>query len=170
MLTQDAETIVYREKPLPLLLRLFALLLAVGLVTVVPAPFVIHADWTTPSSMWLLAILCIGFSASVGIAFAVIALVSATELRLDGRSGTATRVLRGPIVNRSDDYRLAEFGMPVVTMRESSDDGPFPILNLPLPGGRKVQMACFADRAEAECWRDRIAMLLSGGVGQVDIG
>lgn len=161
MLVQEQDAIVYREKPLNLPLRLFILVLAAGLTIVVPAPFVIHADWSSFSPTLLLAAACIAFSVSVGLFFLVVALVSATELRLDGRTGQAVRILRGPIVNRHDCYPLAGFGKPDIAMRDSSEDGPYPILTLKLPTGGALTMACFADRAEAELWRDRIAALLS---------
>jgi hypothetical protein len=161
MLIQEQDAIVYRETPLNLPLRLFILVLAAGLTIVVPAPFLIHADWTSFSPTLLLAAACIAFAVSVGIFFLVVALVSATELRLDGRTGQAVRILRGPVVNRRDCYPLSQFGEPDVSMRESSEDGPYPILTLKLPTGGALTMACFADRAEAELWRGRIATLLS---------
>jgi len=161
MLVQEQDAIIYRERPLGLPLRLFILVLAAGLTIVVPAPFLIHADWASFSPTLLLAAACIAFAVSVGLFFLVVAFASATELRLDGRTGQAVRILRGPIVNRRDCYPLAQLGAPDVSMRESSEDGPYPILTLPLPTGGALTMACFADRAEAELWRDRIAALLS---------
>jgi len=157
MLTSDGKAIIYREKRIHPALRMFAVFLGLGLATVIPAPFVMHAQWGTPSPILLLAAFCIVFPIAVGALFVLIGLASSTELRLDPATRRAERRLRGPIVNRHESFRFSEMPAPEVVMCHNSEDGPFPILRLPLPRGRRLDMACFANRAEAEAWRDRIA-------------
>ena len=166
MLIFDGDAIVYRERPLPLALRLFAGFLGLGIAIVIPTPFIIHADWTTLSPSLALAAASIVAPLLIGPFFVVIALASATELRLDPATGWADRRQWGPVINRRDRFRLSEMAAPEVIMRESSEDGPFPILRLNLPARGKLDMACFADQAEAEHWRDRIARVLHRKRGQ----
>lgn len=162
MLTIDGNAIIYKEKPLRPLLRTFIVLLGLGLAIMVPAPFIIHANWGSLSWTLPLVVFCILFPIGVGIIFVLIGLVSATELRLDPATGRVDRRLRGPIVNRSDTFRLSDIAPPEVFMNDNSDGGPFPVLRLKLPDGRRLDMACFSDRREAELWRDRIIRLLAG--------
>lgn len=160
-ISYDGRAIIYKEKPLPLLLRLFALILGVGLCLVIPAPFIIHTDWTTLSWTAIIVVFCICFPVVVGGFFILIGLVSATELRLDPASGYAMRILRGPLVNRSERLRLSDFGAPEIVIRES-EDGPYAILRLSLPKGKKLDMACFDSEEDARHWRDRVEAVLSG--------
>lgn len=162
MLTVDGNAIIYKEKPLNPVLRAFIVVLGLGLATVTPAPFIIHADWGTLSPTLVLAVFCILFPVAVGAAFVGIGLVSATELRLDPATGRVDRALRGPVLNRRDSFRLSDFTPPEVVMNHNSEDGPFPVLRLRLPNGRSLDMACFSDRAEADLWRDRITRLIAG--------
>lgn len=161
MLTLDGETIVYREQQLPLLLRLFTLVLGLALATMIPIPFIIHADWTTPSLVLLVAALCIVAPILLGSFFVLISLVSATELRLDPTTGWADRTLRGPIINKKDRFRLSEMSPPEAFMRDTDDD-PIAILRLRLPGRRwKIDMPGFSSLADAQRWRDLITQAIS---------
>jgi len=158
MIAFDGAAIIYRERPLPLWLRAFAVFLGVGLATVIPTPFIIHADWTVFSPVLVLAALCIVTPIALGAFFVFLGFVSATDLRLDPAAGVAERSLRGPIVNRKDRFSLSEISKPEVVMRDS-EDGKFPILKLRLPRGR-VEMACFDSEAEARAWCSQINLLL----------
>lgn len=156
MLTIQGRAIVYQETPLPLWLRVFAIVLGLGLATVIPVPLVIHADW---GKLWPTLPLALVFGlvpVAAGVTFLCIGLVSATTLRLDPATGVATRMLRSPLINRVEKFPLGTLATPEVVMREASEDPPFPVLRLGFPGGRAVEMACFSDRAEAESWGDRI--------------
>jgi hypothetical protein len=155
MLRTEGEAILYRETPLPLGLRLFALGIGLSVGVMVPLPFLIHADWATPSPMLLLAAACIAFPAVVGGFLVIVGLASASELRLDPATGRGERRLRGPILNRHDHFALADLPPPEVRIR-ASEEGDYPILRVRLPGRRFLDVAGFVDRAEAERWRARI--------------
>lgn len=162
MLTIHGRAIVYREKPLPLWLRVFAIFLGVGLATVIPASFLIHADWARWLPTLPLAFVFCLVPVVAGAVFVYIGLVSATLLRLDPVTGLATRTLMGPLVNRTETFRLDALEMPVVVMHEASEEAPFPLLRLKLAKSRTVEMACFSDRAEADKWCGRIKQLMAG--------
>lgn len=159
MLTTQGRAIVYREEPLPLWLRAFILFLGLGLATAIPAPLVMHADWTTLWPTLPLAFVFGFVPIAAGALFLCIGLVSATTMRLDPVTGLATRILRGPVVNRTERFRLDTLALPVVSMHEATEEPPFPVLRLELPRGGAVERACFSDRAEAEAWRERIVRL-----------
>lgn len=159
MIAFDDDAITYRETPLPLWLRAFAIFLGVGLATVIPTPFIIHADWTNFSPVLILAAVCIVAPIAIGAFFIFVGFSSANYLRLDPVTGFAERVLKGPIINRKDRFPLSQIGAPEVIMHDS-EDGPFPILRLPLPSGR-IEMACFESIGEAHAWEKQIKRLLN---------
>lgn len=161
MISEDRHIITFRQKQPPLLLRLFAIFLGLGISTVIPAPFIIHADWGNWSPSLLLALLCIVIPPVIGCLFIVIGLVSATALRIDAATGEVTRTMRGPILRRNERYPLASIAPPELVMRDS-EDGPYPILRLRLPQWPLVEMCDFANRAEAEHWQNRITRMLQG--------
>lgn len=161
MLAYEGNAIVYRERPLPWGLRLFIIVLAFGVGLGVPAPFVIHADWSKPSPVLILVLACIIFSAMVGAFFLLMGLASATELRFDPATRRVWRRLRGPVVNRQDSFAFADIPPPKVIMRPS-EDGPFAVLRVTLPGWwRRLDMACFDSRAQADRWCNRIAQMVA---------
>lgn len=163
MLTMDGPAILYSEDQLPLGIRLVTLLLGAGLAIAIPVPFLVHADWTTPSFTLLLAALFIVVPMAAGLFFIRIALVSAADLRLDPATGQVTRKLRGPVVNRVEHFPLTALAPPTAFMRDSIEDQPFPILRLRLPTGSAIDICCCRDLAEAKSWRDRIAAMTAGG-------
>jgi hypothetical protein len=140
---------------------LFTLGLGAGLAIVVPAPFLVHADWTTPSFTLLLAALFIVLPIAAGVFFIRVALVSAVDLRLDPATGQVTRKLRGPITRRVEHFPLSALAPPIVFMRDSIEEQAFPILRLRLPTGRTIDICCCRDLAEAELWRDRIMAMMA---------
>ena len=159
MLTTEGRAIIYRETPLPLGLRLFILLIGLSVGIGVPLPFVVHAAWGTPDPVLLLAIVFILAPLAFGGFLVACALWSASDVRLDPEAGRAERTLRGPIVNRHESFPLGDVAVSEVVMRDS-DDGPWPLLRLLLPRGRKLDITCFTSRDEAEAWRARIAATL----------
>lgn len=159
MLTVEGETIIYSEQQLPLLLRLFVLILGLCVATGIPLPFLIHADWRSPDPTLVLAVIFIVFPLAVGGFLVAVSLWSASEVRLDPRAGRAERTLRGPILNRDEEFPLSDLSLSEVVMRDS-DDGPYPLLRLTLPRGLPIDIACFTNRAEAERWQSRIAATL----------
>ncbi|MFT4151125.1 MAG: hypothetical protein QM656_13085 [Paracoccaceae bacterium] len=162
MLTMDGDAILYRERQLPVVLRVFAVVLGLGIATVIPLAFLINLRPGMSALTLLVVGACVLFPLVIGPFFILIGLVSATELRLDPATGRATRILRGPVVNRRDSFALSDISVDQVAMRDS-EDGPFPILRLHLPGWRRwLDMACFDNRAEAEAWRARILSTLRG--------
>ncbi len=152
-------TLVYREDPLPLWLRCFAAVLGMGLMTCIPGPFLIHADFTRLVPDLLLAVPFILAPVALGGFFVFLSLSSAGELRLDPASGMATHRLFGPLVNRTRYFPLSNLSSPEVFLRENSEEGPSPILRLRLPRGR-IDMVCFDNLAGAEAWAARIRTIL----------
>ncbi len=159
MLSIEDETIVYRQAQLPWALRLFMLVLGLSIAVCMPLPFLIHLNWLRPSPLFLLGVLFIAAPLAFGGFLVTAAVWSATELRLDPTKRTATRILRGPFVNRSDEFALADIRVSEVVTR-NSEDGPYPLLHLSMPGRRRLDMVGFIDRAEAERWRSRIECAL----------
>lgn len=160
MLTMEGPMIRYREVPLHPAIRAFAVFLGLGIATLIPLPFLMHAHWGMSAPMLLLVAACVVFPLILGPFFVLIGLVSATDLRLDPVTGRAIRTLRGPVVNRQDSFALAELSLDQVVMRDS-EDGPFPVLRLRLPGWRRwLDIACFDSRAEAEAWRARLLSVI----------
>ncbi len=136
------------------------MVLGLGIAIIVPAPFIIHADWGTPSPGLLLAALCIVFPVIVGSFFVLLAFASSTELRLDPATGCATRMMRGPLLRRHETYPFSALQPPTLIMRDS-EDGPFPVLRMRLPRWPAVEMSDFSGRSEAEEWQNRITKLLA---------
>ncbi len=159
MIREEQHAILFRQKSPPLALRLFAIVLGLGIATVIPAPFIIHADWSQWSATLLLVLACIIIPPVIGGVFIIIGLVSATDLRIDAARGEVTRIMRGPILRRHECYPFTAIAPPELTMRDS-EDGPYPILKLRLPRWPVVEMCDFAHRAEAEYWQDRITQML----------
>ena len=161
MIAMQGATLVYREDPLPLWLRGFAAVLGVGLMIGIPGPFPIHADLTRLMPDLLLAVPFILAPLALGGFFVFLSLCSARELWLDPSSRMATDRLRGPLVNKTRHIPLSDFSPPHVFLRESSEEGPSPILRLRLPN-RRIDMVCFDSLAEAEQWAVRIRAILGG--------
>lgn len=115
---------------------------------------------TPPTLLALLGLICLATTAFAAF-MAVLALAGTTEFQIDPASGSVLRVRQGPLLCDRTNLPKAAFGTPSVVMRDS-EDGPFPILQLPMDGWRRpFEMACFDSRAEAELWRDRIAAALA---------
>ena len=160
MIFEEQSAIVFQQQQPPFLLRLFILVLGLGLSIVIPTPFIIHADWSTPSLTLVLAAACIIAPVIVGGFFIVLAFVSASEVRLDPVSGQATRVMRGPLLRRRESYPLSAVGSPELVRLESVEDGPTYVLRLRLPKWPVVEMREFSNRDEAERWQARIKRVL----------
>lgn len=160
MLTIEQGTITYRERPLSWLLRAFIAVLALGVGIGIPATWLANVGPATSLTVLalvaLVVIVCVGFAAFM----VLLLLASTTELWIDPSKASVTRIRRGPIRNDTTLIPRDSFGPPVVTMRDS-EDGPFPILRLPLADRKRIEMTCFDSRAEAEAWRDVIAAALS---------
>lgn len=159
MLTMDQGRITCRQTPLPLPLRLFIGFLGIGIGTVIPGAWISNVTAASPVPVLLLVALVTAVSVAFGVFLITVSLVSATELRIDPR-GAATRIRRGPLLNDSVPIPRSAFGPPEVVMRDSVEDGPFPILRLPVQGHRRMEFTCFDTRAEAEAWRDLITQAL----------
>jgi len=160
MLTVDRGIITYREAQLPVLLRLFTVFLGLSIVIGIPYAWTANASLSDPPPILLLLAVVTLVSVGFGGFFVFLGLVSASELRIDPALPLVTRIRRGPVLNDTTLIPRAAFGPPDVWMKDSVDDGPFPILRLPLQDRRRIEMACFDSRAEAEAWRDLIATAL----------
>ena len=158
MLTMDRGIITCRQTPLPPALRLFSGFLGIGIGTVIPGAWISNVTAATPAPVLLLVALVTAVTVAFGVFLIVVSLVSATELRIDPRGG-ATRIRCGPLLNDRAQIPRSAFSPPEVVMRDS-EDGPFPILRLPVQGHRRMEFTCFDTRAEAEAWRDVIARAL----------
>lgn len=156
MLTVDRGIITYREAQLPMALRLFTIFLGLGIAIGIPCAWTGNASLSDPPPILLLLAMVTLVSVGFGGFFVFLGLVSASELRIDPALPHVARIRRGPVLNDTRLIPRAAFGPPVVWMKDS-EDGPFPILRLPLQGCRRIEMACFDSRAEAESWRDLIA-------------
>jgi len=160
MLTMDAGIITYRENPLPWPLRIFIAVLAVGTGIGIPAAWLANVSATTPLAVLALVAAVTIACAAFGLFLMLLVFVSTTELRIDPSQPDALRLRRGPVLNDSTAIPRRAFGLPAVTLRDS-DDGPFPVLTLPVQGRRRIEMACFDSHAEAEAWRNLIARALA---------
>ncbi|MBL9056701.1 MAG: hypothetical protein JNJ84_10550 [Rhodobacteraceae bacterium] len=159
MLRMDANRITYRESPLPWPLRAFVLFLGLGVGLGIPAAWLANVGAETSWPVLALVAAVVLVSGGLGGFFLLLALVSTTELRIDPALPGVTRSRRGPLINDTRTVPRHSIGPPALIMREA-EDGPFPVLRLPVPGGRPIEMACFDSRAEAERWRDAIAAAL----------
>ncbi len=160
MLTMDGLAIVLREGRIPVALRGFILVLAVGIGVVIPAPYLVHAEWTRPAPVLLLAVTVILVAVTFAAFLLRVALVRPAELRLDPDTGTATCRRGGGWLVRVDEFPLAALSPPRVILRDS-EEGRFAILRQPLPRGRAPEAAAFRSEDEALLWRDRIAALIA---------
>ena len=160
MLSMDQGIILYRETPLPLALRGFIAFIGISCGLGIPAAWLANASLSMPlPALALLAVVvvvCPGFC----VVLVGLALVSTTELRIDPALDSVTRTRRGPLLNDVNHFPRHGIGPPVVTMRDA-EDGPFPVLRLPLQRGKWIEMASFSSRDEADLWRDRIAAALA---------
>jgi hypothetical protein len=160
MLSIDQGIITYRETPLSWPLRAFIALIGLSTGIGIPAAWLANASFSMPLlSLTLLGVVvvtCAGF----GALLIVITFASVNELRIDPADDCVTRTRRSPLVNGTTRIPRRDLGLPTVIMRDS-DDGPFPILHLTFPGGRRFEMANFDTRAQAELWRDRIGATLT---------
>lgn len=136
------------------------MILGLGIVIVVLAPFIIHADWGAPSPSLLLAAFCIVFPVIVRSIFVPLAFASSTELRLHPATGCATRIMRGPLLRGHETHSFSALQSPALIMRDS-EDGPYPILRMRLPRWPVVEMSDFSGRSEAKKWQARITELLA---------
>ena len=159
MLTMDQGRIIYRERPLPLALRGFSAVLGLGVGLGIPVPWLANVRADTSLPVLVLVALVVMASLTMGAFLLVLSRVSATELQIDPTRPDALRIRRDPIVNDQTLFPRRDFGRPEVIMR-ASEDGDFPVLRLPRPRGRPIEMACFSSRAEAEGWRDTIGAAL----------
>ena len=159
MLRTDANRITYRESPLPGPLRAFVLFLGLGVGLGIPAAWLANVGAETSWPVLALVAAVVLVSGGLGGFFLLLALVSTTELRIDPALPGVTRSRRGPLINDIRTVPRHSIGPPALIMRQA-EDGPFPVLRLPVPGGRPIEMACFDSRAEAERWRDAIAAAL----------
>jgi hypothetical protein len=160
MLTMDNGIITYRERALPGPLRSFIALLGFSVGLGIPAAWLANVNaqtsWPTLALVALVVVAC----TALGMLFVLLALVSAIELQIDPTAATVLRIRRGPLLNDTTKIPRGTFGTPVVIMRDS-EDGPFPILQLPMAGRKRIEMACFDNRSEAEAWRKAIAVALT---------
>ena len=159
MLTMDGNRITYRERPLPLPLRGFIAVLAFGVGLGIPAAWLANVGMQTRWPVLALVAVVVLVCAALGGFFLLLTLVSTTELHIDPALPDVRRIRRGPLLNDTKAIPRHRIGPPALIMRQA-EDGPFPILRLPVPGGSPVEMACFDSRAEAERWRDAIAAAL----------
>jgi hypothetical protein len=159
MLTMDQGRITYRETPLPLALRGFIAVLAVGVGLGIPAAWLTNVTTQTSWPVLALLVVVVGVCLALGGFFLLLVLVSATELQIDPTQPDALRIRRGPVLNDRTPIPRRSFGSPEVVMR-SSEDGDYPLLRLPLPGGSRIEMACFDSRTEAEGWCRAISAAL----------
>ncbi|NTT84983.1 hypothetical protein [Tabrizicola fusiformis] len=159
MLRMDANRITYRENPLPWPLRAFVLFLGLGVGLGIPAAWLANVGAETSWPVLALVGAVVLVSGGLGGFFLLLALVNTTELWIDPALPGVTRSRRGPLINDIRTMPRHSIGPPALIMREA-EDGPFPVLRLPVPGGRPIEMACFDSRAEAERWRDAIAAAL----------
>lgn len=159
MLTMDENRITYRERPLPWPLRGFIAVLALGVGLGIPAAWLANVGMQTSWPVLALVAGIVLACGALGGFFLLLTLVSATELQIDPARPEVIRIRRGPLISDTRAIPRHSIGPPALIMRQA-EDGPFPILRLPLPGGRPVEMACFDSRAEAERWRDAIAAAL----------
>lgn len=160
MIAMDHGIITYRETPLPLALRVFIAVIGLGVGLGIPAAWLANASLSHPVWTWFLLGAVVIISAGFGGVLVILSLASATELRIDPGADSVTRIRRGPLVNDTTTYPRSLIGPPVLKMQDS-EDGPYPVLRLPMPGKRSQEMANFANRAEAEVWLNRITAALT---------
>ncbi len=160
MLTMDQGIITSREAPLPLALRFFAAFLGIGIGTMIPLAWLVNVSDQTSAPVLVLVAAVVLASVAFGVFLIFVSLASATELRIDPAQASVLSTRRGPLVNDRLEIPRKNFGPPAVVMHDS-EDGPFPILTLPVQGRRRLQLMDFDSRAEAEAWRDLIAKALA---------
>jgi hypothetical protein len=160
MLSEINGTILYRELRMNIALRLFIGLLGLFIALGVPMPFFVHFEGL--NSFWAILIAIVATSAAVlfGTAMLAISLNSTHELHLNPHDQTAIRTRRGPVINDQVSFPLATLTPPDLVMRKS-EDGPFAVLHMRMPDGKRMSMSNFATRAEAEDWQQRITRLLA---------
>ncbi len=159
MLTMEQGIITYRETQLPVALRLFTGFLGLSIAIGMPYAWMANASLSDPPLILVLVSVVALVSVGFGGFFVFLGLISASEMRIDPALPQVTRIRRGPILNDTTLIPRSAFGQPEVRMKDS-EDGPFPILRLPLEGRRRIEMVCFDSRAEAEAWRNLIAKAL----------
>ena len=155
----DNNRITYQERPLPAVLRAVIAVLGFGVGLGIPSAWLANVGPETSVPVLILVAAVVLVSLTAGGFFLMLTLVSTTELQIDPTQPEVTRIRRGPLRNDTMAIPRQNIGPPALVMRKA-EDGPFPILRLPLSGGRPIEMACFDNRAEAERWRDAIAAAL----------
>ncbi len=155
--------VTYRQR-MPLALRLFAGVLGIGLATAIPTPFLMHMRWTTPPLSLLVAGVAILASVALGLFFLFLALVPASDLRIDARRGVVEMVSRGPLGRRERRWPLTDLAMPEVFERDS-EDGRYPVLRIRLPGWPRRIDIVPDTMAEAKALRAQIAAMIAAARG-----
>lgn len=159
MLSMANGTITYRETPLRWPLRAFIAFIGFCTGLGIPTTWLAEASFSMPVTslavLGLVVVICAGF----GAIMVMIAFSSVSTLRIDPADDCVTLNRRGPFKNDTTRIPRCDIGLPKVTMRHS-DDGPFPILHMPLPAGKPLEMVGFDNRAQADFWRDQIETTL----------
>lgn len=160
MIVEEDGRILCREGPMPLALRGFALVLALGCGGVIPYVFLSNLRWDTPVTHRLIVLGCALFALMVGAFLLLVALVRPVTLALDPVAGQVIRSRSGDPRKVLARFALSDLPQPQVLMRDS-EEGVYPVLRLSLPRGRPFDATGFRDPDEAEVWRARIARLIA---------
>lgn len=158
-ISEAAGVILYREH-LSLGARIF--IGALGLVMAVLGP---AAMISIAVPQWSLSFILTIFTGLALLSFGVFALTAALGGARTLEFGLARRVLvvstRGPLTRSRAEYAFSAIPEPFLEMRES-EDGPYPVLGLALPGEkRRLEMTGFADAGEAIHWQKRLTAALA---------
>ena len=130
----------------------------------IPVPFVTHATAQTPWPHLVLAAACVLAACAMGALFMAIALGRVLTLHFDPARRQVHRTSRWPLVGRTAHIAFDRFAPPEVVER-SSEDGPYYVLRLAVPGQRPMHLGGFERRDDAERWCSRIAALFEGQPG-----
>ena len=155
--TESRDGLRYEEH-ISIALRLFAGVIGLSMF-IIPVPFLLHVDWSTPWMHMLLVLVCVVVPCLMGGLFLALALCRTRRLQFDTRRRLLLRTSRWPLGRRDVSISYAQLSALDVEQRES-EEGPYYLVRLGVQGEKPMQLGAFDTLAEAELWRGRIAAQL----------
>lgn len=155
--TESLDGLRYEEH-ISIALRLFAGVIGLSMF-IIPVPFLLHVDWSTPWLHKLLGLVCVVVPCLMGGLFLALALCRPRQLQFDTRRRLLLRTSRWPLGRRDVSISYAQLSALDVEQRES-EEGPYYLVRLGVQGEKPMQLGAFDTLAEAELWRGRIAAQL----------